>query len=346
MGNLRVAFVGIGRHGSTIPTDYLNTFVQFHLELPFAYARHSKCDVDVWMEDIKPYSMEFNFVGGGRLQVMEKPANFNGADYDVVVHWRKWCDEAYVGRRGKNVILSQDHSYSNKWIQKVQSARPDAILVFPGWHQQQINRELGHARPPGTLLIPGLTLGVDTDVYRPASHKDPFHLLWASDPGRGLSELIPIFLQLYARDRRYRLTVTYPDYVKPEAVAPYSQFFMHHAVRHLPSLRNGPELWNLFNENGVLPYTSTFMEPSSRCHRQAMAAGSLVLYPPDRGTPSDLIDDGITGIVQRPHLWADLIHDHVTSGRWKEIGDNARSYALSESWPVQAARFHKYFSGA
>lgn len=344
---LRVQFVGMERAAGTMPPDYLQTFVQFHLELPYYYARHSPCDVLLYVKDCEGYKIDFSFIGGGSLTVTpEIEAHAN--DADVVIHWRKWA-ERFRKPGALNAIISQDHSYTPEWLAAVRSANEegflDGILVFPGWHSLQVGSELKRAGIFGVNLFPGLTLGVDPDIYRPAMAKDPHHLLWASDPGRGLAELIPLFLRLHARDRRYHLTVTYPDYVKPESMAPYAPFLAHPAVKHHPSVRNGPILWDLFNSSGVLPYTSMFMEPSSRCHRQAMAAGSLVCYPPDRGTPSELLENGITGIVERMHLWPELIHESIASGRWAELGHNARSYAVSEAWEVQAKRFYNHFLG-
>jgi hypothetical protein len=186
-------------------------------------------------------------------------------------------------------------------------------------------------------------LGVDTETFFPTV-KDPYSLLWASDPGRGLEALINPFLRLWSMDRRFHLTVTYPDYVQPAAVSRFMPFLRHPGVTHFPGMRNGPSLWGLFNSSAVLPYSSTFLEPSSRCHRQAMAAGCLVLYPPNMGSPSLLIEDGLTGIVADHSLWPDVIAQKVSDGSWSDVGKNARTFALSENWEVQAQRFHRFFS--
>jgi hypothetical protein len=75
-----------------------------------------------------------------------------------------------------------------------------------------------------------------------------------------------------------------------------------------------------------------------------MAAGSVVLYPPRMGTPSRLIENNLTGMIEHPDVWPEIIHDLVKTGRWEEIGHNARSYALTEDWRTQAQRFHRFFS--
>lgn len=341
---MKVAFVGVKRPPSDLPSaDYLDMFIRFHLELPWYYARYSKCDVTLTMIEPVSYSYDFMHVGGGSIKVIQE--HELGDDFDVIVHWRKWYPELYRDQ-AVNVILSQDHSYGDVWKSLVQHAYEnghlDGILVFPTWHRTRVASEL-NGIIPDDILIDGLTLGVDPSIYKPNDVKDPFHLLWASDPGRGLDELILVFMKLWAQDRRFKLTVTYPDYVKPENVARYSMFFNHPAVTHYPNLRNGEDLWRLFNTAGILPYTSTFPEPSSRCHRQAMCAGSMVLYPPNMGTPSQLIEDGLTGIVQPTPWWPDIIVDAVKSGKWRELGANARSYAVSESWAVQATRFYNHF---
>lgn len=343
MKPLHVAIVGMKRPPSDMPEGYWPTFVQFHLELPYYYAKYSACYVDLVTTERVEY--EEDWIRGGKLRcVLESDYLASDKRYDLVIHWRKWFDE-FADPFAKNVILSQDHSYSDKWKADVDRALNvgilHGILVFPTWHKENTARELPFV--PRSMLYDGLTLGVDTDVYQPMN-KDPYHLLWASDPGRGLESLINPFMKLWSKDRRFRLTVTYPDYVKPESVARFSSFLKHPGVRHMPSVRNGPALWDLFNTAGFLPYSSTFPEPSSRCHRQAMAAGCCVLYPPNMGTPSYLIENGLTGIVETPDLWPDVIQSLVSTERRAEIGHNARVYALSENWRVQAERFHAFFS--
>lgn len=350
MKPLYVAFVGMRREPSTLPADYWSTFVRFHLELPWYYARFSSCHIHLTTIEPVIYSEDFTQLGGGTIstltegQFLDPTFKEEHNPYDVVVHWRKWFDELYVPG-ARNVILSQDHSYSDQWKSQVvaafKSGRLDGILVFPTWHKYNTAQELD-GLVPAANLYEGMTLGVDTDVYTPGE-KDPYSLLWASDPGRGLDHLVDPFLKLWNKDRRFTLTVTYPDYVKQESIARFAGFFKHPGVRHLPSVRNGEELWKLFNRSAAVPYSSTFPEPSSRCHRQAMAAGSMVLYPPQMGTPSHLIENGFTGIVEDTGLWPDTIYSHVKSGRWAEIGHNARAFAISENWAVQANRFHSFF---
>lgn len=344
---MRVAFVGIRRSPYDMPPGYWPTFVRYHLELPWYYARHAPIHVDVVHPEPIQHSEDFRELGGGSISsITEREYLDQPTDrYDMVVHWRRWFG-GLADLFTRNVVLSQDHSYDVQWRQEVGQAVADGIcdgvLVFPTWHREQVAREL-HGLVPDSRLYEGLTLGVDTDTYRPIA-KDPHHLLWASDPGRGLDRLINPFLRLWSRDQSFRLTVTYPDYVRPESVARYSSFLSHPGVRHLPGVRNGPRLWDLFNSAGILPYSSTFLEPSSRCHRQAMAAGCLVLYPPDMGSPSRLIEDGLTGIVADPSVWPEAISRLVASGQWEDIGRNARTFALTESWAVQAQRFHRFIS--
>lgn len=327
-----------------MPAGYWPTFVRYHLELPYYYAAHAPISVDIVHPE--PISYHERFESGGSVQCITEDEYLDqpSAQYDVIVHWRRWFGGLY-DQLTRNVILSQDHSYGQEWKEEVRASfeagHLDGILVFPTWHKDNTAHEL-KGIVPHTRLYEGLTLGVDTDVYQPVG-KDPYQLLWASDPGRGLDALINPFLRLWAKDRRYRLTVTYPDYVKPESIARFSSFLKHPGVRHLPGLRNGTQLWDLFNSSGILPYSSTFPEPSSRCHRQAMAAGSLVLYPPHMGSPSQLIEDGLTGVVADPYLWPDVIHSLVSSGRWQDFGHNARTFALGENWAVQAKRFHDFF---
>lgn len=340
---MRVAFVGMQRKLSTLPPDYLWTFVQFHLEIPYYYARDGGMDVVVTYpdEEFAVDNLEMSFpLGGGKIRLVSE-SRFQSYNCDIVIHWRKWFPELKA-RGGFNLMLSQDHSYSSQTVDQIQQAWLhdvlDGLLVFPGWHHQNCFDEL-QGIIPFENMYSGCTLGVDTDIYCPAVEKDPYHLLWASDPGRGLDQTIDVFFGLRAFDHRYHLTITYPDYVTYDL----SSMPKHSNIEVIHGLRNSPKLWDIFNSAGVVPYASRFKEPSSRVHRQAQAAGCLVLYPPDMGTPSHLIENGHTGIVENINLWPQKIHKLVSSGKWVEIGKNAREMACRESWKVQAERFKERF---
>lgn len=344
---MRVAFVGVKRRYRDLDPSYVDDFNRFHLELPYYFARDGRNDVTITTVD---HSDGGGFVFPstfgddrriGRLNCTTEGAFVDDTttSYDVVVHWRRWFPEFYRPE-AVNVINCQDHSFSAEWLGTVHSAatagRLWGILCFPGWHESNLRQELA---APSIRTISGLTLGVDTEIYTPHPEKDPRRLLWASDPGRGLQSAVELAGRLHHLDRRYHLDVCHPDYA---SCRPGSE----QAVTFVGNIRNGPDLWNMFNRAGVLPYTSTFMEPSSRAHRQAMAAGCLVLYPPDRGTPSEQIVDGVTGFVRPVETWATTILRTVTSSdEYGRITAAARMFAVSENWAVQAKRFNGYFEG-
>jgi glycosyltransferase involved in cell wall biosynthesis len=338
------------RNPSDMPADYWPNFVRYHLELPWYYARSTDCRVHLTTTEPVEYSENFQESGGGTISTLTE-GQFNSPffkeehqPYDLVIHWRKWYDELYtLGAR--NVIVLQDHTYSDQWKSDVARAynagKLDGLMVFPLWHKENVIRELEGIIPP-ERMYEGLSLAVDTDVYCP-EEKDPYSLLWASDPGRGLSSLIEPFMRLWQKDRRFKLTVTYPDYVTSQALGQYSSFLRHPGVKNLGCIPNGPQLRSLFNTAAVLPYTSVFREPFGRCPMQALSAGSLVLYPPDMGTPSRLIENGVSGFVEPIERWPELIASTVTSDRMKLIGDGARRLALANDWRVQAQRFYEFF---
>ena len=334
---LKVAFVGVKRKYQEMEPEYRDFFNRFHLEMPFYYARDGKLDVTITTVDYNDDTIYFEH--GGSLRCLKEDEYKVDEDYDLVVHWRKWVPELY--RSGAvNVIMSQDHSFTNEWKDSARVAYGDGelygIMCFPTWHKRNLLNELGGWMNPDRA-IDGLHLGVDPDVYRPSDDKSPYEMLWASDPGRGLHNAIAVATQLHSFDRRFRLHVSYPDYCRKPDVPKHPALIDHGFVK------NGPDLWRLFNSCGVMPYTSTFPEPSSRSHRQAMAAGSLVLYPPNMGTPSFLLQHMKTGVVSDYNEWPRTILRLVSSGEWSKIGKNAREYAKSESWAVQASRFVAYF---
>ncbi len=333
--SLEVAFVGIKRDYSKLDPDYIDFFNQYHLEIPFYYAKHSNCVVTIVTTSYSSPFRKFDFGGSIRCiteaQYLEEKRN-----YDVVVHWRKWFEEFHASS-AVNVINCCDYNFSSQWLSDVRTATAAkklyGILCFPTWHEQQLRHEIGSS----VRLITGLHLGVDTDIYCPHPDKDPYQMLWASDPGRGLNSALSLAARLASIDKRFVLNICYPDYV-PKPFIPDVPFVVDHG-----NIGNGQKLWHLFNTCGILPYTSTFHEPSSRAHRQAQAAGSLVLYPPAMGSPSSLIEDGVTGYVRPLEEWTGLILRAVSNGSWATFGKHARDFAVSENWSVQAARFHEFF---
>jgi len=332
---MKIAFVGISRKYQELAPEYRNFFNQYHLELPFYYAKYGDNDVTIVTPDYNEDShWEFRSDTHGKLRCLsEGYFHHDDSQYDVIIHWRKWIHG--VSHKGKlNLINCQDQGFSMDWLEQVNGAKElDGILCFPKWHSMNTARELGWQRDDERILY-GVTLGVDTNIYKP-TFKDPYKMLWASDPGRGLDGAIHLARRLHSFDSRFKLHICYPDYCrKPDHV-------VDPALVWEGNVSNGPALWNLFNTSGILPYTSTFMEPSSRAHRQAQASGALVLYPPNRGTPSELIENDRDGIVSDPIGWDRKILQLVLSGKWKEIGDNARKLAVSENWSVQASRFNQ-----
>lgn len=337
---MRIAFVGIERNWEDLAKrDYVFQFIKCHLELPYYYSLFGKNEVDI----VTDFEWGPQTTRDGGLSCLEVILYdiFKERDYDVVVHWRKWIDTCYKSE-AVNVINSQDHTYGLGWLKTVEKAteegKLDGILCFPKWHENNLASELSRlTRAP--QLLPGVTLGVDTETYHPCE-KDPRALLWASDIGRGLQGAIELTLKLFQRDKRFKLHICWPDYTNGGVIID------HPALEFHKNLDNGPELWGLFNKCSFLPYTSTFKEPSSRAHRQAMAAGCIVLYPPNMGTPSDLITCGVDGIVSPVNSWIDTIIEYTEdSTAFALISDNARTYAVSENWEVQAKRFNKLFEG-
>jgi len=339
---MRIAFVGIEKDWYKLKQDnYADKFVKYHLELPFYYCKFGGNSVDVYTNIDKTYVVNNELrCSSAPLQVRPNSAWTGGKQYDVVIHWRKWFKE-YYSENAINVINSQDHSYSQEWLSKVDNATSEGklygILCFPTWHVNNLENELSHLHHVPKML-PGVTLGVDTEIYKPKK-KNPYDMLWASDPGRGLQQAVHLATELFREDQRFKLHVCWPDYHKDQLN------LSHPAIQVHKNLSNGPELWDLFNTSAYLPYTSTFMEPSSRAHRQAMAAGCVVFYPPNMGTPSELIKDMENGYVCDIDQWRDCILECTDPGvdTIQVFGKAAREYAISENWEVQAKRFNKLF---
>lgn len=335
---MKIAFVGVKRKYSDLSKEYKNFFNRFHLELPYYYASVGN-DVTITTIDYSDPTGGFA-VGEGWLDCQqEKEFQNHASDYDVVIHWRRWFPELYQ-EDAINVINCQDHSFSQQWksdvLEAFNSKKLYGILCFPTWHKENLAKEISI---PRERLLDGVTLGVDTEIYCPAKNKDPFKMLWASDPGRGLERALQLSIKLWQKDQRYKLHVCYPDYV----TRPFP--INHPALVFHGNIPNGPKLWDLFNTSGILPYTSTFYEPSSRAHRQAQAAGSLVLYPPQMGSPSELIKSHHDGIVAPIDTWYETILNITDTEKYHEICKNARSLALSENWNTQALRFTDLFNG-
>lgn len=335
---MRVAFVGIRRPYKEFDRDYVRFFNKYHLEIPFYFAELGGNDVTVTTLDHSgPYE---EFPSGGRFRNLSESdfLSVQEEKYDVIVHWRKFFPELFR-KDSLNIMHTCDHTYPSDWIgdtiRAVELGLLYGIDCYPTWHVENLQKELQY-RVPEHRFLPGFTFGVDTDIYTPHQQKDPYALLWSSDPGRGLMPAIQLAIQLFQKDKRYRLHVCYPDYVKQFPPINHPAIVMHGNVP------NGPKLWDLFGRCGILPYTSSFKEPSSRAFRQAQSAGSLVLYPPDMGSPSRFIKDGVDGFVRPINEWTDLIMKTVENkSLYNSICTSARSTACAENWQVQADRFNE-----
>lgn len=340
---MKIAFVGIRRKFSEIPEDYRDHFIRYHLEMPFYFAREGANEIFITTVDHEGNHTKFQSGGSVRCVLEDRLEDYG--PFDLVIHWRKWAGDLYQDD-ALNVLHTCDHSYSREWrdtvIDEFRNGKLHGIICYRTWHQQNLFEELEQKIPIEYLWV-DLTLGVDTDTYKPDWQvKDPYQLLWSSDPGRGFSAALELVLKLHARDRRFRMHVCYPDYVDERQLFVSGMKRSHPALIWHGQLKNGPELWNLFNTSGVLPYTSCFKEPSARVHRQAMSAGSLVLYPDNMGSPSFLIPDD-AGIVAPVDTWVESIYREVSSCGWMTYGHAAREYAISENWAIQAQRFNKFF---
>ena len=344
---MKIAFVGLEKDYTTIKDDYVDFFNKYHLEIPWYYAEKGGNEVYVTVKslprgdyqdrDVRAASIHhgtFANVTENVLNLVFQNPMLEESRLDVVVHWRKWREDLYV-RGAINLLHTCDHTYPQVWKDTVKKAFDDkklyGILCYRSWHKRQIAEESGI---PEDRLFTDCTFGVDVDIYKPTPEKDPYQMLWSSDPGRGLAGAIELAVKLFSIDKRFRLNICYPDYVAAPARIQHPALIWHGSVP------NGPKLWDLFNRCGILPYTSTFKEPSSRAHRQAQAAGSLVLYPPDMGSPSELIENDVTGIVAPISRWSGIILDLVKSGLWTEYGVNARRFAEKQTWQVQAENFN------
>lgn len=331
---MKIAIVGIKRKYQEISEEYRSLFNRFHLEIPYYYARDGQNDVVISTVDYEEDQPTKFSAGVGSL-ICKKEQFVRDEKFDVVIHWRAWNESLYKPE-AINVMLSQDHSFSDQWQRDASAAFTQGklygILCFRTWHARNTLRECPWLTEERVIL--DTTFGVDTDVYYPSSDKNPYEMLWSSDPGRGLDDAILLALRLHQRDKRFKLHICYPDYVR------HPQRLNHPALIWHGFVPAGEMLFDIFRTTGVLPYTSTFPEPSSRVHRQAQAAGSMVLYPKDMGTPSEVISHLETGIVSDIAGWADVIEDFVSSGVWKEISQRSRIFAVSEKWSVQAARFN------
>jgi glycosyltransferase involved in cell wall biosynthesis len=337
---MRIAFVGVHRDYQELARRrYVEMFDHSHLELPWYYAACGRNDVYVVTEN---YESEMTTFSGGGSLIDIDVTTYRGIidSFDVIIHWREWQWDLW-SHRAVNVMHTCDHTYPEIWIKDVLEAysggKLKAILCHPAWHKRQLRRELSGVIPLNKF-VDGITSGVDDLIFKPSPKKDRFSMLWASDPGRGLKGAIELATQLYMFDRRFRLHVTYPDYAERNATEVDHPAIVWHGV-----VPNGPQLWDMFNEAGILPYTSTFLEPSSRTHRQAQAAGCLVAYPANMGSPSELIRSDQTGLVidGGPGVWVREILRVVNDrDRYDRICAGARLFAESESWSVQAERFN------
>ena len=248
---LKVAFVGVKRKYQEFKPEYRDAFNRFHLEMPFYYARYGGIDVEITTVDYDESSVK-GLEGGGSIRCIHEQSWIQTPEHhqaDIIIHWRKWFPELYRPD-AINVIMSQDHSFTQEWKDSARIAYGDGqlygIMCFPTWHKGNLLRELGGWMNPDRA-IEGLHLGVDPEIYTPAPDKNPYDMLWASDPGRGLQNAIAVATQLHGFDRRFKLHISYPDYCRKPDIPKHAALIDHGQVP------NGAYLQQLFNTCGVMP---------------------------------------------------------------------------------------------
>src|SRR5262245_44059021 len=106
---MKICFVGVKRPFQEIPANYIPSFVRYHLELPWYFARDGRNEVYITTPDYQDAWADRS-PGGGSLRCIYEEALETFGPFDVVIHWRKWFSNLY-GERAVNVILCQDHSF-------------------------------------------------------------------------------------------------------------------------------------------------------------------------------------------------------------------------------------------
>lgn len=127
--------------------------------------------------------------------------------------------------------------------------------------------------------------GICSDRLPPPSLRDPFRLIWASSPDRGLEALLHIFRRAREYEPRLQLRVAYgfdnwdkviaknpggvQDRMKKRILSLFSP-----GVQWLGRLPQ-PDLWNEFGQAGIWCYPTTFEETSCIACMEAQALGAI-----------------------------------------------------------------------
>ncbi len=150
---MKIQFVGINRSYKELNSSYIDFFNRFHLEIPY-YLNNGENIIYT-----KDYEDNGTLTNSGMVLKCKFQSDFN-LDADITIHWRSWNSNFY-NKNSINLLLCQDHTFSNEWKQSVLKAfsekKLNGILCFPKWHKLNLYTEL-YGQMSIDNLFDGLTL--------------------------------------------------------------------------------------------------------------------------------------------------------------------------------------------
>lgn len=266
---------------------------------------------------------------------------------EVQPHVKTWC-------------WHQDNGYDNPWMWSSDAARHlVGNLHVSEWAKRGLLRELGEETGPHPVLGNGIT----QECLEWTAPRDPKHVLYASDPTRGLQTLLDAWPEVLKAHPNARLTVACDFRVMA---------VLHQPSPGLPALEVGvklrqqmaslpnvifkgwlahPELLALMQTASIYCYPGGPMpEGFGVSLVQAQACGCTVICPPAGALP-EVLDPANTfyGADVRPMTVEGVIY--ALKARLDkpepEIARRQAAEALFErhGWPTVAARFVQLVDG-
>ena len=336
-------------------------------------------------EEWSPLSLTRGGIGGSETAVVEIARRFaqdgwqvdvyNGAgsqegEYETVGYWdperlkpREKCDLFVSWRQPKAlldlecpkaILWCHDLNYGpevSKFIQTWASTPGAVVCGVSAWHAEMLKK---YYDLPRADFVPN---GVDISLFGDdAPKKEPFQLVYASSPDRGLDRLVRLWPRLKKREPGLSLKIAYGWNNIDKMIAMGRQDLaefkdkllkmtaMDESIQWLGRL-NKQEVANLYRESAVWAYPTSFLEVSCISAMEAMAGGAVPVTSTWGALPETIGDAGLL-VPGQPdaaywqEMWVESLIGCLTSPQIQWVlRAKARQRAFEFTWDLAYAKW-------
>ncbi len=212
---------------------------------------------------------------------------------------------AYARIYANHVVTLSDCQYQDfKHVLRIEST----IIGHGVWYE-----EICKWQDPvnGTYFLDAQSTAAEVAAVAERPIKDPYRLIYASTPFRGLDRLPGIFKAIKAAEPRATIAIasSMATYGTPEADEPYSELFR--VLRDIPGIDvlaslNQYELYREYAKASIVLYPCTWPETYCLAMDEAIAHGCAVCAPDIGALPERLGENLIFPLWKGSYIYNDI----------------------------------------